>query len=109
MEKKQVFSSYAIQAIMSFLMLAIIFVMYPRAAVSANRINEVLDKEELIKGGEQSLLPSNDCSIEFKNVYFKYPDSEEYILQNISSPKAYILLNEYAYLLSWYSLGYSTK
>ena len=79
-----VFSSYAIQAIMSFLMLAIIFVMYPRAAVSATRINEVLDKKESIVDGTKDIKVTNDCSVEFKNVYFKYPDSDEYILKDIS-------------------------
>ena len=79
-----VFSSYAIQAIMSFLILAIVFVMYPRAAVSASRINEVLDKKESIVDGDVSSLPALDCSVEFKHVYFKYPDSDEYILHDIS-------------------------
>ena len=79
-----VFSSYAMQAIMSFLILAIIFVMYPRASVSAGRINEVLEKEEDIKDGNSKPLKTNDYCVEFKNVYFKYPDSDEYILEDIS-------------------------
>ena len=80
-----VFSSYAMQVIMSFLMLAMIFMMLPRANVSANRINEVLDKEITIKNGN---ILTNDNglvgTVEFKNVSFKYPDAEEYILENIS-------------------------
>ncbi len=78
-----VFSSYAMQVIMSFLMLAFIFMMYPRASVSAKRINEVLDCDISIKDG--TITSSNTTtSIEFKNVSFKYPDADEYLLENIS-------------------------
>ena len=80
-----VFSSYSMQVIMSFLMLAMIFMMLPRAEVSAKRINEVMDTEESIKDG---IISSNETeevgTVEFKNVSFKYPDAEEYLLKNIS-------------------------
>ncbi len=78
-----VFSSYAMQIIMSFLMLAMIFMILPRAEVSASRINEVLDTDVNVKDGK---LETKDeiGTIEFRNVSFKYPDAEEYILRNIS-------------------------
>ncbi len=80
-----VFSSYGMQVIMSFLMLAMIFIMYPRAAISADRINEVLDEEFAIKDGN---IDTNDSklkgNVEFKNVSFKYPDADEYILKDIN-------------------------
>ena len=82
-----VFTSYATQVIISFLMLAMIFVMLPRATVSAKRINEVLDTNVGVKGG--SLIQykdknDDDVSVEFKNVSFKYPDAEEEVLKDIS-------------------------
>ena len=80
-----VFSSYSMQVIMSFLMLAFIFMMLPRAQVSANRINEVLDTEITIKDGNQEQGKEGLIGeIEFKNVSFKYPDGEEYVLKDIS-------------------------
>lgn len=80
-----VFSSYAIQVIMSFLMLALIFMMVPRGQVSAKRINEVLDEEITIKDGKVKDSKTTEVgSIEFKNVSFKYPDAEEYLIKNIS-------------------------
>ena len=80
-----VFSSYAIQIIMSFLMLAMIFMMYPRAEVSAKRINEVLDTEISIKDGNlEKDLTKERGTIEFKNVSFKYPGAEDYLLKNLS-------------------------
>ena len=79
-----VFSSYAMQVIMSFLMLAMIFIMYPRAAVSASRINEVLSTDAKIKDGKGVKNTKESGTVEFKNVSFKYPDSDEYILKNIS-------------------------
>ncbi len=78
-----VFSSYAMQVIMSFLMLAMIFIMYPRAAISADRINEVLNTKAKIKNGK--VRKSEEVgTIEFKNVSFKYPDSDESVLEDIS-------------------------
>ena len=79
-----VFSSYAMQVIMSFLMLAMMFIMYPRASVSANRVSEVLDTEESIKDGNFSGSTKDKGIVEFKNVSFKYPDGEEYLLKDIS-------------------------
>ena len=80
-----VFSSYAMQVIMSFLMLAMIFMMVPRASVSAKRINEVLDTEISIKDGTIDEDKTDEVgTVEFKNVYFKYPDAEEYLLEDIS-------------------------
>ncbi len=80
-----VFSSYAMQVIMAFMMLSMIFMILPRAQVSANRINEVLEEDISIKDG----LIDKDTTkekgtIEFKNVSFKYPDADEYLLKNIS-------------------------
>ena len=80
-----VFSAYAMQVIMSFLMLAMIFMILPRAQVSATRINEVLDTNVTIVDGNIDKSNSKEKGIvEFKNVSFKYPDAEEYLLKNIS-------------------------
>ena len=78
-----VFSSYALQVIMSFLMLAMIFMTLPRAEVSAKRINEVLDTKNTIKEGNIEESSKEIGTVEFKNVSFKYPDADEYLLQNI--------------------------
>lgn len=80
-----VFSSYAMQVIMSFLMLAMIFMMIPRASVSATRINEVLETEISVEDGELTEDITEEVgTVEFKNVSFKYPDAEEYLLKDIS-------------------------
>ena len=79
-----VFTSYGMQVIMSFLMLAMIFMILPRAQVSANRINEVLDEELSIIDGMFDQETKEKGTIEFKNVSFKYPDADEYLLKNIS-------------------------
>ena len=80
-----VFSSYAMQVIMAFLMLAMIFMMLPRAQVSAERINEVLDTDISIKDGTLKENKTNEVgTVEFKNVSFKYADADEYLLKNIS-------------------------
>jgi ATP-binding cassette subfamily B protein len=80
-----VFSSYAMQVIMSFLMLAMIFMMVPRASVSAKRINEVLDtKISIVDGNIDKKTTKEVGTVEFKNVSFKYPDAEEYLLEDIS-------------------------
>ena len=80
-----VFSQYAIQIIMSFMMLVIIFIIFPRASVAADRINEVLYTETKIKDGT---IENNDTNIkgqvEFKNVSFRYPDAEEDVITNIT-------------------------
>ena len=79
-----VFSSYAMQVIMSFLMLAMIFMIIPRASVSARRINEVLDTKQKIVPGSFDGNTKEKGTVEFKNVSFKYPDADEYVLENIS-------------------------
>ena len=80
-----VFSSYGMQVIMSFLMLAMIFIMYPRAAISADRINEVLDEDFAIKDGNVTKSDAKLMgTVEFKDVSFKYPDADEYILKDIT-------------------------
>ncbi len=79
-----VFSSYGMQVISSFLMLAMIFMMWPRANISASRINEVLTKEESIIDGTFADTTVEKGTVEFKNVSFKYPDADEYLLKNIS-------------------------
>lgn len=79
-----VFSSYGMQVIMSFLMLVLIFMMLPRAQISAQRINEVLDEKISIIDGKFDGETKEVGTVEFKNVSFKYPDADEYILKNIS-------------------------
>lgn len=70
---------------MSFLMLAMIFMMLPRASVSAKRINEVLDTPISVKEGTVTENNSDiKGTVEFKNVSFKYPDADEYVLEDIS-------------------------
>ena len=79
-----VFTSYGIQVIMSFLMLAMIFMIWPRASVSAKRINEVLDEKLSIVDGNIVNETNLKGIVEFKNVSFKYPDADEYMLEDIS-------------------------
>lgn len=80
-----VFSSYAMQVVMAFMMLVMIFMILPRASVAASRVNEVLDTEVSVSDGEGA-APDPDCCglVEFKNVSFRYPDAEEYVLHNVS-------------------------
>ncbi len=78
-----VFTSYGIQVILSFLMLTMIFMILPRANVSAKRINEVLNSKILIKDGKGE-KPTEVGTIEFKNVSFKYPDADDYVLKDIT-------------------------
>ena len=79
------FSEYVAFVMMSFLMLSILFVMLPRANVSANRINDVLKTKEKIHFPEKTKgLPDKTPSVEFKNVDFCYPDATEKVLDNIS-------------------------
>ena len=80
-----VFSSYGMQVIMSFLMLTMIFMILPRASVSAKRINEVMDADISIPDGSLNSDKSLETgTVEFRNVSFKYPDADEYLLKNIS-------------------------
>ena len=79
-----VFTSYGMQVIMSFLLLALIFMMWPRAQISAERINEILDCDLSILDGDYTGNPKEKGTVEFKNVSFKYPDASEYLLKDIS-------------------------
>ncbi len=80
-----VFSQYAIQVVMSFMMLVMLFIILPRAAVSSRRILEVLDTAQTVKDGKISDCKSSKRGeIEFKNVSFRYPDAEARVLENIS-------------------------
>ena len=80
-----VFTQYGMQVIMSFLMLAMIFMMWPRVTVAAKRINEVLDEKLSIEDGSIKYVETEEIgTVEFKNVSFKYPDADEYLLKNIS-------------------------
>lgn len=79
------FSMYAMQVIMAFMMLTMVFVMAPRVQVSAKRINEVLETEPKILDGKLTAAQEGvSGEVEFKNVSFKYPDAEEYVLHDIS-------------------------
>ncbi len=79
-----VFSSYAMQVIMSFIMVAMIFVMMPRASVAANRILEVLETKPSIKNGQKDGVTGKTGEIEFRDVSFRYPDADKDVLHNIS-------------------------
>ncbi|WP_379142915.1 ABC transporter ATP-binding protein [Paenibacillus sp. sgz500992] len=80
-----VFSSYAMQVVMAFMMLIMIFILMPRAHVSAKRINEVLDtKPSLQNGSLTSSKADRVGEVEFRNVSFKYPDAEDYVVEDIS-------------------------
>ena len=79
-----VFSNYGMHVIMSFLMLTMTFMMAPRAQISANRINEVLEEKITIKSGKFNGQTEETGTVEFKNVSFKYPDADEYVLKDIS-------------------------
>ena len=80
-----VFSSYAMQIIMSFMMITVAFFIGPRAFVAAGRINEVLDTNIAIVSGKKTKVDDAMAgTVEFKNVTFKYPDAEHAVLRNIS-------------------------
>ena len=80
------FSGYAMQVVMAFMMLAMIFIILPRAMVSVKRIGEVLDTDAAIKDGTLTAAPEGSPvgTVEFKNVSFKYPDASEYVLHDMS-------------------------
>ena len=80
------FSGYGMQVVMAFMMLAMIFIILPRAMVSVRRINEVLDTPASVADGTLSAAPEGSPvgTVEFRNVSFKYPDAEEYVLKNLS-------------------------
>ncbi len=98
-----VFSSYAMQVVIAFMMMTMIFIMLPRVTVSAKRINEVLETESAVKDGpgvaepeipESEGIPSEaagaeipekiEGELEFRNVSFKYPGAEDYVIRNVS-------------------------
>ncbi len=80
-----VFSQYAMQVVMSFMLLVMVFIIYPRASVSAGRINEVMDKSlSIVNGTEEYKDTIEKGTIEFKDVSFSYPDADEYVLEDIS-------------------------
>lgn len=80
-----VFLSYAMQVVMSFMMLVMIFIMLPRASVAAKRILEVLDTDIRIKEGTKNGDEAKvQGEVEFKNVSFRYPDAAEDVIENIS-------------------------
>ena len=78
--------SYTMQVIMSFLMLSMLSIMAPRAIISINRIKEVLNKENSIEESKNpvKLDSSRNSELEFKNVSFKYPDGDEYVLEDVN-------------------------
>ena len=80
------FIQYTMQIVMSFLMISMVSIMLPRASVSANRINEVIETDEAIKDSKEpkKLNPNKKGLVEFKNVSFRYPDSDEEVLSDIS-------------------------
>ena len=78
-----VFSTYATYVVMSFMMLVMIFMLLPQAQVSAERINEVLDKSSSIVSGSVTECAENG-TVEFRNVSFKYPNAAENSLSNIN-------------------------
>ena len=80
-----VFSSYAIQLLMAFMMLVMVLILIPRASVSANRICEVLETDPALRDGTiNELHTAEPGRVEFKHVSFRYPDAEDYVLQDIS-------------------------
>jgi ATP-binding cassette, subfamily B, multidrug efflux pump len=84
--KMMAFMQYAMQILFSFLMLSVMFILIPRAAVSANRVKEVLETKTVVKDKIKAVLPRENfvADIEYENVSFGYPGSEQPVLQNIS-------------------------
>ena len=80
------FIQYTMQIVMAFLMISMISIMLPRAAVSARRINEVIEAEPSIKDKEETKKfdPNKKGLVEFKNVSFRYPDADTEILEDIN-------------------------
>lgn len=80
-----IFMSYGMQVVMAFMLLIMIFILLPRTIVSAKRINEVLDtKNSVVSGDYKDDGSEETASVVFKNVSFKYPDADEYVLKDIS-------------------------
>ncbi|MCD7729443.1 MAG: ABC transporter ATP-binding protein/permease [Clostridia bacterium] len=78
------FMMLASQVIMAFMMLLMMFIMLPRAQVAAKRINEVLDTPDSINDPEKEVTPAEQGTVEFRNVSFKYPDADGYVIKDIS-------------------------
>ena len=78
------FFAYTMHIVMSFMFLTVVFILIPRGAVSAKRINEVLETETKIKDKEETINPERLGTVEFEDVSFKYPDGSDYVLTNIS-------------------------
>lgn len=79
-----VFTTYAMLVVSSFMMLIMIFILLPRALVSARRINEVLETKNLVEEGSFEDESDGKASVVFEEVSFKYPDADEYVLKDIS-------------------------
>ena len=79
-----VFMSYSMQVVMAFMLLIMIFILMPRALISAKRINEVLDTKDSIMPGNYADELNGTANVVFENVSFKYPDADEYVLKDIS-------------------------
>lgn len=80
-----VFMAYAMQVVLSFMMLSMVFMILPRATVSAKRINELLSTvNKLTPGNASAGLDEKNGEVEFRNVSFKYPDADDYVLKNIN-------------------------
>lgn len=80
-----VFMSYSMQVVMAFMLLIMIFILLPRALVSAKRLNEVLEtKNNIVSGSYKDENFDGNASVVFENVSFKYPDADEYVLKNVS-------------------------
>ena len=78
------FMAYAVQIIMAFMMISMIFILLPRAMVSADRINQILDKETKVHDGTHPAEGESKGTVEFRDVAFSYPDAEEPVLSGIS-------------------------
>ncbi|GFH41315.1 ABC transporter ATP-binding protein [Lactococcus insecticola] len=80
-----VFTSYGMQVVMAFMMLTMIFIMWPRANVSANRIMEVIETQSSIKDGTKDATATTEVgTVEFRNVSFSYNDASEHVIENVS-------------------------
>ena len=80
-----VFSSYSVQVIMSFLLMSMVFVLWPRADVSAQRVLEVIDTDPMVADGVKTAgKPGVEGEIEFRNVSFAYPDSRQAMLEGVN-------------------------
>ncbi len=79
-----VYIAYAMQVVMAFMMMVMIFIMLPRATVAARRINEVLNTKTHIIDGTKDAPAWNTGLVEFRGVSFKYPQADEYVLKNVS-------------------------